>query len=118
MRTQHFQFLATAAEHERVAALEPDHATAGAGVFQHQRMDVFLRHAVAAGGLADLDQHGVGMGQGQHARAHQAVVQHHLGRLQRPHRMQGEQARVARARADQGHAAGRQVEGRAGGGRG
>ena len=49
---QEFQFLATAPEHERVAAFQPHHALAGACVLQHQRMDVVLAHAVAAGRLA------------------------------------------------------------------
>ena len=45
VRAQEFQFLAAATEHERIAALQPHHAPAGARVFEHQRVDVVLGHA-------------------------------------------------------------------------
>ena len=48
VRAQHFQFLAAAAEHERIAALQPHHALAGARVLEHQRVDLLLRGVVVA----------------------------------------------------------------------
>jgi hypothetical protein len=53
---QEFQLLAAAAEHERIAALEPDHAPAGAGVFEHQRVDALLGGVMTAGFLGHFDE--------------------------------------------------------------
>ena len=39
---QQQRLLAAAAEHERVAALEPHHAAAGAGVLEQERVRVLL----------------------------------------------------------------------------
>jgi hypothetical protein len=52
--------LAAAAEHERVAALEPDHSFAGSGVLNQRTVDLGLRHRVL-GGLADVDHLDVGI---------------------------------------------------------
>ena len=115
MGTQEFQFLAAAAEHERVAALEADHPAAGTGMLQHQGVDLFLRHAVLAGGLADLHPQCGRRGQCQYLRADQAVVQQHLGRLQCAQGVQGQQAGITRTGADQGDRTRGQLE--SGGGR-
>src|SRR5207237_260932 len=47
--------LAAATEHERVAALEPDHAAAALGVHHEQRVDALLRQRMIAAGLAGKD---------------------------------------------------------------
>ena len=48
--------LAAAAEHERVAALEPDHLAAGAGVGDDALGDRFLAELVGTGELAGVDE--------------------------------------------------------------
>ena len=78
---QRQRFFAAAAEHERVAALQPDHAPAAPGGANHQRVDRRLRHRVAAGALADeeaLRPPRVA----QDAVVDQRVVQHQVGRAQ------------------------------------
>ena len=50
--------LATAAEHERVTALQPHDPLAGPGQLDEQRRDQLLRHR-ASGSLADVDQLGL-----------------------------------------------------------
>ena len=52
---QHPQFLAAAAEDERVAALEAHDRAAAARVFDQQGVDPRLRHRRAAAFLADVD---------------------------------------------------------------
>ena len=50
---QRQRFLAAAAEHERIAALQPHDATSAPGGANHQRVNRGLRHRVPAGALAD-----------------------------------------------------------------
>lgn len=69
-------------------------------------MDLFLARAVALGGLADFHAQGVAPGQLQDLWADQAIVEQHIGLAQRTQGMPGEQAGVAGAGTDQGHAAG------------
>ena len=52
-RLQRERFFTAAAEHERIAALQPDHAAAAFRRADHDGMNVVLRQRVAAGALAD-----------------------------------------------------------------
>ena len=56
---QRLGLLAAAAEHERVAALEPHDPLAGLPELDQQRVDVLLRHRDVARLLADVAQLGV-----------------------------------------------------------
>ena len=107
VRAQVRDLLAAAAEHEGIAALEPHHALAGARALHHQVVDALLLHPMPARLLADRDALGIAARQRQHRIGHQLVVQDHVGGLQAPQRVQGEQAGVARPGADHGHRAGR-----------
>ena len=78
---QRIELLAATAEDERIAALEPDHGLAGAGAVDQQRVDVLLRHAMRALGLADRDQLGLAPGMIEHALADQPVVKNDVGGL-------------------------------------
>ena len=93
--------LAAAAEDERVAALEAHHAPPGAGVLHQHRADLLLRHPVAPGRLAGVDQDGVGRGEVQQPLGSQAIVDHDLGRLQQTEPADGQQVGIARAGADE-----------------
>ena len=53
---QHERLLAAAAEHQRIAALEPHHPPPGAPVLDEQPVDLLLRHLRPAALLADVDQ--------------------------------------------------------------
>ncbi len=53
------QFLAAAAEDERVAALQAHHLPTFARQANKQRVDVLLRHAVMAALLADVNALGI-----------------------------------------------------------
>ena len=70
--------------------------------FEHQRVDVVLPAAGAAAGLADQHAPRLAPRQLQHLRAHQAVVEDDVGRLQRAQRLQRQQLGIAGAGADQG----------------
>ncbi len=104
-RAQHLEFLAAATEHEWIAALEPHDAAARPGVLEHQLVDPVLRDRVGARGLADRNPRRVAPREGQHLLRHQPVVQDHVRLLQRAHRVQGQESRIARARAHQHHRA-------------
>ena len=93
--------LAGAAEDHRIAALEPHHAPAGPGEPDHQRVDVVLLAGRPVAGLADQHLLGLAAGEVEHLRRHQIVEQDDVGGLQRAHRAQRQQFRIARARADQ-----------------
>ena len=49
-----------AAEDERVSTLEADDAAAGAGVFDHESVDLVLGDVLQAASFADIDDFGVG----------------------------------------------------------
>ena len=102
---QRIELLAATAEDERIAALEANHRLAGLGALDQQRVDLVLRHAVRALGLADRDQLGLAPRVIEHALADQAIVENHVGGFQRAHRLHGEQLGIAGAGADQQHAA-------------
>ena len=104
VRAQEFQFFAATTEHKRIAALEPDDALAAAGVFEHQRVDAFLRGVVSAGFFRNFDEFGIAPGHVQHISADQAVVQNHVGLVEQAQRAQGQQPRIAGAGADEGNA--------------
>ena len=98
---QEFEFLAAATEHERIAALEPHHALACARVLQHQRMDAVLAGVMRAGLLADFDEFRIAPRECEHLGADQAVVQDHVGFVERAQTAQRQQARIAGPRTDQ-----------------
>ena len=99
-RRRYAAFLASPAEHHRIAALEADDAAATAGVFQQQGVDLGLLHGVSAGAFAGGDAFGVAAGEFQHAGADQVVVQDHIGTLDGADRGQGQKLGVAWAGAD------------------
>ena len=100
MRGEQLELLATAAEHERVAALQARHALAGQREPHEQGVDVLLLPAVA-GFLADEDALRVAARALQHLRCDETVVQDDVGLLQQLQRAQGEEVRVAGTGADQ-----------------
>ena len=72
----------------------------------HQRVDVVLLAGGAVAGLADQHLLGLAAREFEHVTDDQIVEQDHVGRLQRAHRAQRQQLRIARPGADQGHRAG------------
>src|SRR5690606_10695606 len=100
---QEFQLLGATAEDERVAALEAHHTLVLPRQVHQQLVDLRLRQAVVAAGLADV-MAATGAGQKRHqVVADQAVVDHRIGLLQQAPGAQGEQARIARTCSDQGN---------------
>jgi len=98
--------LAAAAENHGVAALEPHHAPAGLGERDHQRIDLALPAGRPIAGLADQHLLRLAAGKIEDFRRDQVVDQDDVGRLQRAHRAQREELRIARAGADQRDGAG------------
>ncbi len=103
-RAQRLQFLAAAAEHEGIAALQAHHHLAGARVLDQQAVDLRLRCTGADAPLADADLIRVAPREFQHLVADQRIVQDHVRLLQRAQRVQRQQSCRARTRADQNHA--------------
>ena len=99
------ELFAGAAEHERIAALEPHHGLAGARALDHQLLDLVLRDAVVALRLADRDQLDLAAGMFEHASAGEPVVENDIGGFQRAHRLQRQQLGIAGTGADEKHAA-------------
>ena len=107
-RGQGERLLATAPEHERIAALETQHAQAGARQLDQALVDPELRRPRPSGALADRLEAGGRTGERQDLGRHQGVVQDDIGAGQRMGGVQREQAGVARPGADQPHAARRE----------
>lgn len=76
---QRLDFLAAAAEDQRVAAFQPHHAPAIACQADQERVDILLLHAVVRARLADKDAFGIAPAHIQHFFAHQAVVHDDIG---------------------------------------
>ena len=105
----HERLLAAAAEHERVTALQPHHVPPGPRVVEQQPVGLRLRHLLAAALLADVVQLGVGARAGERLGRDQPVVQDHVRARDQLRGAHGQQAGVARPRADQVDRAGRQA---------
>ena len=101
--------LAAAAEHERIAALEPDHPQAGAGELDQALIDPELLRARPAGPLADRLEARCGPAERQDLGRDQRVVEDHVGRFERVHGIEGQETRIAGPGADQPDRAGREV---------
>src|SRR6476619_980600 len=86
--TQRGKLLAGAAEHQRVTTFQPDHGLAGAGMGDHQSLDLGLLHAVLALRLADWNYLSLATGMLQHLGPDQAVVENHIGRFQGANRFE------------------------------
>jgi len=89
-----------------IAAFQAYHAFALPCQVRQQLIDLWLRQAVVAAGLADVVAAADGGQQRHQVVADQAVVDHRIGLLQQAPGAQGEQARVARTGPDQGYLAG------------
>ena len=104
-RAQGSQLLAATAEHERVAALETHDVAACRGLAQQDGVDLGLARRRPARGLADHDPIRIAAGAIQDRRRNQPIGHDHVGFLQRAHRLEGEQVRVAGAGTHQRHPA-------------
>jgi hypothetical protein len=98
-------FLAPATEHERVAALEPDHTLATLRRADHQAMDAFLIDRVPASPLADVEPLGLRR-QLEQIGLHERIVEHEIRVAQTMECTQREQLRISRACADERDQAG------------
>ncbi len=105
-RLARLQLLAAAAEHVRVAALEPHHTSARERVPHQLGLDLVLRPRVVAGGLADVDHDHVGLQLVEHAARAEAVDDHDVGGGEQGAAAGGQQVGGTGAAADQRHPAG------------
>ena len=101
--------LAAAAEQEVVAALQPHHAASLPGLFDEDRVDVFLRRLRAPRDLADVDLLGVRAGLVEHGERRQPVVDDDIGLLHGPKPPDGDEVRVTWAAAHQNDSAGTEL---------
>ena len=95
------RLLAAAAEHERVAALEPHHAPPGARMLEQQPVRLLLRYLLPSALLADVEQLGIGPRAGERRGGDQPVVQDHVGAGDQLGGAHGQEPGIARARADE-----------------
>ena len=94
-------FLAAAAEHERVAAFEAQHALSRERPLDQQRVDRLLAHRVVCPPLADIDALGALRQQGENSGRNQVVVQRDIRASHQLERADREQVGVPWPRADQ-----------------
>jgi hypothetical protein len=95
------RFLAAAAEDEGISALEPDDHPVRRGEAPEKFVDLLLAHGVAPGRLADVDPPRPRLDEAQNPLADQSVVDHDVGELEEPCRLQGQKLRVAGPGSDQ-----------------
>ena len=100
-RGQCLGFLAAAAEHQRIAALQPDYALAFACQADQQRVDVRLLHAVIGARLADEDAFGITPCHVEHFVADKPVMHDHVGFAEQAMRSQRQQIGSAGTGADE-----------------
>ncbi len=102
---QRFDFLAAAAEHERISALEAHRALPGLRRLDQQ----FVDRGLADAGLSDAAPHrharGIAARAIENFGRDQFIVKNNVGVLQRAQRLDGQQIRIARTCADQRHPA-------------
>ena len=101
MPDQHQAFFPAASEDERVAALQPQDPLARLRQFDEPERDIDLLCRRLSAALARVDPRAFRSGQIQDAPVDQRVVDHHIGPAQGVDCMQGQQPRIARARAHQ-----------------
>ena len=95
-RRQRHRLLAAAAEHEGIAALEPQHALPGARQRDQPLADIGLDRRRLAAALAGKFEPRLRSGQRQDALIDQRVVNDDVGLRQAGQRIEREQARIAR----------------------
>ena len=95
------RLLPAAAEDERVAALQPNHALTAAAELHQEGVGLLLRERLEAGPLAGEVQLGARRGHRHHPWIHQGVVDERIAAPQELGAAQREEAGIARARADQ-----------------
>ena len=101
---QCFDFLATASEHEWVAALEAHRTSACSRRFDHQFVDRCLTYARLADAAAHGNAHRIAARAIEHFGRNQFIVENNISVLQRAKRLDGQQIRIARTGANQRHA--------------
>ena len=108
--------LAAAAEDERIAAFETQHALARERALDQERVDRFLAHRVIGPPLADVDALRARRQEREDLGRYQVVVERDVGaphELPRPH---GKEVRVSRTRAHQVDLAASRARGNGGSG--
>jgi hypothetical protein len=98
---ERFDLLAAAAEDERVAALQPDHAPTLQREPHEQRVDLVLRQRVPGARLADVDQLRIAACEVEDVGTDEAVVDDDVGLRDQPRRAQRQQIRISRTGADE-----------------
>jgi hypothetical protein len=99
--------LATPAEHERVAALQPDDALAGQRALDEHRVDLNLRQVLSMRGLATVDHLDVGGQRVEQVARREAVDDHDVSVRDEAATAHGDELRIARPATDQHHLAAR-----------
>jgi hypothetical protein len=100
---QRFGLLAAAAEHERVAALQPDHALPGLPQLHQLRVDLVLLDRRLARLLAHVAELRAGAGAVERPGRDQPVVEHDVGARDQLQRAPGHQPWITGTGADEIH---------------
>ena len=106
---QRGDLLGGAAEHERIAALQPRHAPAGQRLAHQDAIDLLLRRRRPVALLADIDPDRIGAGVSDHGGIDEAVDNEHVGRGDAVDRFQRQQLGIAGSAADERHRAARRA---------
>ena len=94
-------FFTAAPEHERIPALQADDTTLLTGEGYQKIVDFILRHRMAVGLLADIDPGRAGGNQIENFLGNQAVIDNHIGFLQKVTGLHRQQSRIPWPRADE-----------------
>ena len=88
-------FLGATPEYKGVPTLQPEHPLALSGLLHEKFADLLLGHGVTAGLLADVDPFAILRNFFEQERVDQVVVDHDLASGHEPHRLDGDEIKVA-----------------------
>ena len=83
-------------ENQRIAAFQPRHPKAAAGVGYHSRIDFLLADVLWPATLADIENRRARRDLGENLRSHEVVVEHHVRLAENALRLHGQQVGIAR----------------------
>src|SRR5438876_5118948 len=101
------RFFTAPAEHEGIAALQPNDSATAKRLDDQKRVDLLLRPRVVTALLPDEHETGVRRHQLEQARVHQAVVHDNVGTAEQAAATDGEKTGIARTGADESDASDR-----------
>lgn len=101
MLKREFPLFGSAAEHERVTTFQAGDGFAGEGVFQDQIKDLGLNRILFAFVLADVDELGVGLSEGENVWANEPIIEDDIDLAEKARGFKSEEFGIAGTCADE-----------------